>query len=92
MCNAGGIALILMKTDAAPSTLVEFSSCRCQKSVCPQTCFCSCNINGISCTEACTCMADDNNITNINPHKYLLNDADGGDDDNDDEGGDCSEM
>ena len=33
-------------------------------------------------------MADDNKFKN--PHKYLLNDSDSGDDDNDEEDGDCS--
>ena len=31
-------------------------------------------------------------MANDNPHKDLMNDADGGDDDNDDEDGDCSEI
>ena len=35
-------------------------------------------------------MADDKMCKN--PHKYLLNDANGDDDDNDDEYGDCSEV
>ena len=46
-------------------------------------------MNGISCTESCSCMADDKFK---NPHKDLLNVADGGGDDNDDEDGDCSEI
>ena len=35
-------------------------------------------------------MTDHNEFKN--PHDDLLNDADGGDDDNDDEDGDCSEI
>ena len=46
-------------------------------------------MNGISCTEVCSCLADDHSKK---PHKDLLNDADGGDDENDDEDGDCSEI
>ena len=35
-------------------------------------------------------MPDDNKLKT--PHKDLLNDTDGGDDDNDDEDADCSEI
>ena len=47
-------------------------------------------MNGISCTESYTCIAYENKCQN--PHKDLLNLANGGDDDNDDKYGDCSDI
>ena len=39
LCNTGDIAPLLMTKDTAPSRLVEFSSCRCQKSACLKNVF-----------------------------------------------------
>ena len=59
----GTLRPLLMSQAAAPSSVVELTTCNCDKSHCKGNC--SCSNNGLSCTEACACMADE---SCRNPH------------------------
>ena len=78
MCNTGGIAPLLMTKTQHHLHQWKFPHVDLRNWRSLRKRLCSFNINGISCTEACSCMSDDNKFKN--PHKDLLNDADGGDD------------
>ena len=70
-----------MTKAAAPSSLLELTTCKCKKSGCQSNC--SCVNLGLSCTEACFCMA--NMDLCKNPHGAFLDASDESEDDSDSE-------
>ncbi|XP_031571103.1 uncharacterized protein LOC116305346 [Actinia tenebrosa] len=54
----GNLEPELMSKDPAPQSLLELTTCRCNKSVCTRD-TCSCKANEMPCTEACFCMSDE---------------------------------
>ena len=68
----GYVRPFYMTKEPAPSSLLELTTCNCNKSHCQGNCSCS-NI-GLSCTEACSCMGDE---TCSNPHTlHYLSESD----------------
>ena len=53
----GSLVPVLMSKEAAPSGLLELTSCKCKKSACRRMDLCQCKANNLLCTEACYCMA-----------------------------------
>ena len=50
-----------MREKPAPESILEFVSCKCQKSMCQRN-NCSCKSLGLPCTELCGCVSCSNNI------------------------------
>lgn len=59
----------------APSSLLELTTCRCNKSACQSNCSCA-NL-GLSCTESCVCMGHVDSCNN--PHGVLIDSDDDSD-------------
>jgi len=53
----GSLRVVYMTKELAPRSLVELTTCKCEKSYCRGNC--SCSSTGLSCTEACSCKADE---------------------------------
>ena len=54
----GKILPSLMTKDSAPTSLLELTICKCNRSACKSDNLCQCKANLVPCTEACLCMND----------------------------------
>ena len=62
-----------MTKEPAPRSLVELTTCKCQKSYSQGNC--SCSNTGLSCSKACSCMADKSCCNPHNAAVQLLSDS-----------------